>query len=306
MNAIREYLIDQLGQDCFESNSVFKLEIPFEKGSCEAVFDPYNHRLKLFGISGRDFRKGNISAVLTGSKCVSGAYSKLIVYAYPGDNDIWHRHGFTMEGTIIGFFADSSDAVIWSVYQDSKREKNPLQIEHGKKMETARSKNTVKPSLRKGYSCKLVEEGDSTEVSNLLKKTFKEYPSPISSRRIKALIRTERTLFRCVSNRDGKIVAAASAEIDHERKNAELTDCATSKNERGKGFMVYILAELEKDLEEIYRITDVYTLARAGEQSINNSFAKLGYIYTGRLFNNCRMPDGWESMNIWCRPTKDK
>jgi hypothetical protein len=34
---------------------------------------------------------------------------------------------------------------------------------------------------------------------------------------------------------------------------------------------------------------------------VNCAFAKLGYKYTGRLVNNCRMPTGWESMNVWCK-----
>ena len=49
------------------------------------------------------------------------------------------------------------------------------------------------------------------------------------------------------------------------------------------------------------RIHDLYTLARADEVGMNCVFAKLGYAYTGRLVNNCRMPNGWESMNIWCK-----
>ena len=300
MNTIRELLIDQLGPGCFDSRDVFNLEIPFEKDSYDAVFDPYNERLKLFGISGKDLRRSGLAPLIAGHKCVSGAYTKLTVYAYPGDKNIWHSLSFALEGSILGFFDDSSNAVIWTAYQDDEREKRPLQVEHSKIMEDARSKPLIRPSLKKGYSCELVTDRDSTEVSNLLKMLFEDYPTPISSKRIKDLIRSEKCLFRCIRARNGKMVAVASAEIDHGRQNAELTDCATLPKEQRKGHMVYILSMLENDLEELYGITNLYSLTRAGETGINFTFAKLGYLYTGRLFNNCRMPDGWESMNIWC------
>jgi putative beta-lysine N-acetyltransferase len=97
------------------------------------------------------------------------------------------------------------------------------------------------------------------------------------------------------------MAAVASAEIDGARRNAEMTDCATRPSERGRGLMVWILRALERDLAREEGIIDLYTLARADEVGMNCAFAKLGYDYTGRLVNNCRMPNGWESMNVWCR-----
>ncbi len=65
--------------------------------------------------------------------------------------------------------------------------------------------------------------------------------------------------------------------------------------------MARLLFRLELDVFEHCGISDFYTLARACEVSMNCVFAKLGYGYTGRLVNNCRMPTGWESMNVWCK-----
>jgi hypothetical protein len=69
--------------------------------------------------------------------------------------------------------------------------------------------------------------------------------------------------------------------------------------------MSVILRNLERDLADEFGITDVYTIARANQAGMNCSFAKLGYTYTGRLVNNCRMPEGYESMNVWCRDASD-
>ena len=57
----------------------------------------------------------------------------------------------------------------------------------------------------------------------------------------------------------------------------------------------------ENDIADLYGITDLYTLARADEIGMNCVFRKLGYDFCGRLVNNCRMPNGWESMNVWCK-----
>jgi putative beta-lysine N-acetyltransferase len=136
-------------------------------------------------------------------------------------------------------------------------------------------------------------------------RTFKDYPTPISPDQISAAIHERTSHFRIVRDSTGALVACASAEIHHTRRSAELTDCATREDQRGKGLMSYILHALEEDLASDFSITDVYTIARAYEPGMNCSFAKLGYRYTGRLVNNCRMPDGFESMNVWCRNTRE-
>ena len=63
----------------------------------------------------------------------------------------------------------------------------------------------------------------------------------------------------------GKIVSAASAEVNTFYKNAELTDCATLKEHRKYGLMKIILQELERELTEqgiycAYSIAGVYLL----------------------------------------------
>ena len=82
-----------------------------------------------------------------------------------------------------------------------------------------------------------------------------------------------------------------------------MTDCATRPDQRGGGHMAYLLHRLAQDVRKERGITDLYTLARADEVGMNCVFGKLGYVYTGRLVNNCRMPNGWESMNVWCKST---
>lgn len=100
--------------------------------------------------------------------------------------------------------------------------------------------------------------------------------------------------------KQGKIVSLASAEMDLENKSAEITDCLTFPSERGKGLIKELITALEKELS--YRgFQSAYTLCRASSSGINTAFASLGYAYTGRLVNNCRIGRGFEDINIWCK-----
>jgi RimJ/RimL family protein N-acetyltransferase len=65
--------------------------------------------------------------------------------------------------------------------------------------------------------------------------------------------------------------------------------------------MIHLLHRLEDDMFGDFGIRDLYTLARADEVGMNRALARLGYAYTGRLVNDCRMPNGWESLNVWCK-----
>ncbi|MBE0565138.1 MAG: GNAT family N-acetyltransferase, partial [Krumholzibacteria bacterium] len=143
---------------------------------------------------------------------------------------------------------------------------------------------------------------DAEAVSALLRRVFPDYPTPTDPATVRRQIARGDNVYRLMLDADGRLAAAASAEIDHRRRSAELTDCATSPEHRGAGLMAWLLRQLERDVVRDFGITDLYTIARADEVGMNCVFSKLGWIYTGRLVNNCRMPGGWESMNLWCRP----
>ena len=103
--------------------------------------------------------------------------------------------------------------------------------------------------------------------------------------------------------KQGKIVSLASAEMDSENGSAEITDCLTVSSERGKGLIKELIVALEKELLARNFLSS-YTLCRASSYGINTAFSSLGYAYTGRLVNNCRIGRGFEDMNIWCKLLK--
>ncbi|MBN2054507.1 hypothetical protein JW905_06270 [bacterium] len=265
------------------------------------VFDPYNHRLKLYGVRPGCLDPGSTGLPLYVAAEDTRLFSKILVYAADGSESEWRRLGFTKEGVISGFYPDRTPAHIWSLMTSPERWSAPGEAQHDRTLTLAAAKSRIEPELPPGYQSLRANASDAAAIARLMKDTFAEYPTPITAERIANLITKKSNHFRWIRNPAGRMAAVASGEIDHRNRCAEMTDCATRPEERGRGLMACLLAHIESDLLELYNIDDLYTLARADEIGMNCVFGKLGYKYTGRLVNNCRMPNGWESMNIWCK-----
>jgi len=264
-----------------------------------AVLDEHNRRLKIYGLRS-SLELAHLSEAIRDAH-ESGA-TKVILYATTTDRVGWAEAGFTLEGTILGYFGDGGDADIWSSFRIGERRNESERVEHDRVVEAARACERRTARLADRFRCRPGTVDDAAQIAALMRETFREYPDPISPRGVARAIENRSRHFRVVRDESDAIVASASAEIDHANRSAELTDCATRPDARGNGLMSVILQALERDLDDDFGIVDHYTLARADEVAMNCAFAKLGWTYTGRLVNNCRMPNGWESMNIWCRP----
>lgn len=260
--------------------------------------DRYNRRIRFVGPE----RPADFDRWLSAPGESMDGIGKIIVYSRDDGDRGWERRGFVPEGWIQRYFVDGSDAMVWSRFVDEERAKNPREADEDQIVRLAQDKAKGKAitQMPDGFTTRIAGVGDAVAVSGLLQSTFRDYPDPTDVKTVEGWIRDVARLFRVVE-RDGEIVACASADIDRTNRSAELTDCATLPEMRGKGLMTAILKRLEADCAEEFGITDTYTLARAGEAGINIAFARLGYVFTARLVNNCRMPDGWESMNAWCR-----
>jgi hypothetical protein len=86
---------------------------------------------------------------------VAGAgFTKLTVYALPGDDPAWRRMGFRREGTICGFFPAHIDAELWAAYPDPRRAHDPRRGESDAIVEVARGKQPRAAALPAGYQCR--------------------------------------------------------------------------------------------------------------------------------------------------------
>ncbi len=310
-------LVARFGEDVTDTRKVYTIQVgapepggaPPEPGgaagtSIEVQYDPYNRRLKFFDLTPDNARNSMAIASTFENDRPIDLYSKVIVYARPGQ-DAFQDLGMRKEAVIRGYFRNGDNAELWAKYLDEERAVEQDRETNEKACEIALGKEPVEPSLPPGYTSAPATVEHAEEIAALMSDTLTDYPTPITVDAIRRIIKERTSAFRIVRNEKGEVVASASGEMHHTRRSAEMTDCSTRPDQRGKGLMSWILKALENDLRGQFGITDLYTIARAVEVGMNCSFAKLGYEYTGRLINNCRMPEGWESMNVWCKSTRD-
>lgn len=260
------------------------------------VIDPYNRRFKLIGWTAEDIGLIGLPEI----RAKAGDATKGIVYSKSGQKTPFETLGFNHEAVVDGFFADGSDAHLYSCFLDAQRgRQNPNERVH-ECLRLAQDKEAAAFEIPAAMTARRAMSNDAQALHEFLARHFDDYPTPIDANYLANEMQRQETYFRvCMYN--GEIVASASAEIDHENKNAEISDCATRSDVRGKGIVSALVQQIERDVNALFGITDFYSLARAGEIGMNCAFAKCGYTYKGRLVNNCRMPNGWESIHVWCR-----
>ncbi len=273
-------------------------------GDSLSTFDFHNERIRLFEVTAEAFIGSEPAIGLIEELETGDRFSKLTLYAReePGAEDAqWIQAGFHREAAIRGFFTDGAEAVLWSRYSEEERAVEIRKDDHDKALKIALSKERAAPSLPEGYTSRPAAPGDSERISLLMNSVFEEYASDISEENLFRQIATLQTLFQVIEDTDKRLVAVASAELDVGRQVAEITDCVTVVDQRGRGLSSAAIGALHDTLKQHPRINATFSMARADVVGVNCVFQRLGYDYTGRLVNNCRMPNGWETMNIWCR-----
>ncbi|MDD2340856.1 MAG: putative beta-lysine N-acetyltransferase [Methanosarcina sp.] len=282
----------------------------------ELVIDYYNKRIKV-----TDF-VGFFQEILVALDALAEAedMGKVIVYTHPEKRHELEACGYIEEGVIRGYYT-REDCHIFSSYPQSSRTisfdneikdsiiKDCLRKgrESGKskqKEEVSRKrgswkKQREKSRLPEGYTLRQAVQADTSAMAALYMQGFQLYPAPLHMESY--LLKTmDINVLYFLIEKYGKLVSLASAEMDTENRIAEITDCLTIPSERGKGLIKELIKVLEKELLK-REFLNSYTLCRASVPGINAAFSSLGYACTGRLVNNCRIGEGFEDMNIWCR-----
>lgn len=209
------------------------------------------------------------------------------------------RNGFIIEGVINGFFM-GEDAFCISYFIDPQRQISPLSREADSILCQCGNHSE---RLSRQYEIRPANIKDIPKMIKLFSTVFETYPSPVFSGEYLKMAMREQVLFKVVEE-DGKIISIASADMDKYNLNAEITDCATYPQHRGKGLLTSLIASLEEELRGKGFCT-AYSLARAINPGINRAFYRLDYKYGGRLLNNCNICGGFEDMNIWSKNLKN-
>lgn len=268
--------------------------------------DYYNKRIRVISYKARDYR-----AMVMKLRFLAEAnrFDKLSVKASKSDWEQFLRYGYVLEG-LLKYANRGRTAFMMSKFRSQKRLQSPELMKETLLIEEImdRTRREEPRDLKPGYVLDFAREDDIDGMLALYRRVFKTYPSPLTYREYLVAILHRDALFRVIRDPSGRVVSVASAELDYAHRSAELTDCATHPDERGKGLMSVILHALAVDLRKAGYYC-AYTLARARSYGMNAAFHALGYEFNGRMINNCDIYGAFEDMNLWVmnlRPTKKK
>ena len=205
--------------------------------------------------------------------------------------------GLTLEATMPGFYRGERDCAVMGAAPDEARSRlaNPEEVEEVERL----VQQEWEPRDRPEVDTRRAAPQDAPDIARLIAATFEHYPTPSGVPDYIAGLIQAGVPFRTVWE-DGEVVACASADLVRQARTAELTDCATRPDQRGRGLMQAILLDLMDDLREMDYPT-AFTLARANTPGVNIAFSRLGFMFRGCQIQSCRIGGGIEDMNVWSR-----
>ncbi|KAA9021708.1 putative beta-lysine N-acetyltransferase [Niallia endozanthoxylica] len=262
----------------------------------DVFIDLYNKRLRI-----EDYH-GDVYKIIDKAIEMSNQHKaeKLIFIGRKEHFSLLIEHAFQCEAMVDHFYR-GSDAYYFTKYFTINRKKSDHWLmEDGiitnvSKLERSKM---IQP-IPSGYVLSKIVESDAEQLAKLYKEVFRIYPTPLHDPEyIKKTIEQGTIYFGFFF--EGQIVSAASAEINTQYDNAELTDCATLSTHRKFGLMKFLLEKLEAELRN-QGVFCAYSIARAQSFGMNAVLYQLGYSYRGRLINNCFIFDNLENMNMWVK-----
>lgn len=232
--------------------------------------------------------------------CKKNEFSKVFLKAKADEWEKLLPYGFVLEGVFKYFFNGEHAYCLSKFYTQDRRismnfDKETEILERVSKIEP----DSSPPALTSEFELRDAKEEDISEIASLYNKVFETYPIPLDQPKYIEQLMSGDYLFMVITHRD-KIISCASADINLRLGNAEITDCASHPDYRGKGLMYAVIASLEDEVRE-RGIHCLYSIARALSPGMNTVFKKLGYTYTGRLVNNCNIFGKFEDMNLWVK-----
>jgi len=256
----------------------------------------YNCRIYLMNI-------GNADPVTLTPKLIALAqenrYSKIFAIVPSSQSSPFIAIGFQQEARIPFFYFGSEEARFLGYYLNTSRrqEQHAKELDNVLRIALARQKeSTIKPLFNE-YRVRQCVPDDVESMAELYRTVFPTYPFPISDPRyLRHTMKTHVKYFGI--DVYGQLVALSSAEMDQKSRYAEMTDFATLTEWRGHGFACHLLRQMERTMKSS-GIQLAYTIARAVSPGMNITFAKLGYVFSGRLINNTNISGRIESMNVW-------
>ncbi|MEW6226983.1 MAG: putative beta-lysine N-acetyltransferase [Bacillota bacterium] len=303
------YDIGRPSEESFFSGDNFETRVVVGEGfRVRFVADGFNDRLSVLDFEGEV--KPMVGAILDAARARRG-FGKIFLKTRRDNWESFISLGFVLEGIIKGFFR-GEDAYAMARFLDAERRYSPQLEKENRIIEDllfeidARRKPETDPrpdGEAREYEAEPAKVEDADGLADLYESVFDTYPTPLNRPEYVAASMQHGAMFKLIRH-DGRIVSAASAVVDYENANAEMTDCATLKAFRGRGMMRTLLRSLEQDLAR-RSIGCLYSIARSTSYGMNLVFHSLGYHYQGRLINHCHIMGQLEDMNLWVKNPLD-
>ncbi len=222
-------------------------------------------------------------------------FCKIPAYAAP----MFYANGFLLEAQIPKFYSNKEAAFMVSKFLNSDRllniETESLQLLS--EMLKVDNKQNKPVDFNESITIKKLNEKNIGRISEIYREIFDTYPFPISNPDYIRKTQQEGVQY-FGAEIEGKLVALASAEVDKNSLNAEMTDFATLTQHRGQNLSYALLGELEKEMQK-QGIKTLYTIARLNSIGMNKTFLRMGYTYSGTLIMNTNIAGKIESMNVY-------
>lgn len=267
-------------------------------GSSTVQHGQLNKRAYLMKLSFED--SSRIIEILD-ALAIQNRYSKVVVKVPRYALEVFTNNEYHQEAHVPGFFNGDEDGYFLSRYYDPARgiENEEEVKKYDEVLEAARQRAQESPPPLPGeeWTARLCTPDEADQVARVYGEVFPTYPFPIMDPTYIRRTMDSHVRYFGVWH-DDTLVSLASAEMDTDAENVEMTDFATLPDYRRKGLASFLLDYMERDQVTQGNKT-AYTIARAGSFGMNLTFAKLGYKYAGRLKNNTNISGGFESMTIW-------
>jgi len=229
-------------------------------------------------------------------------YSKIFAKVPARHLSAFKQHEYVTEATVPGLFGTGGNGVFVSRFLTTERGIMLDDNQHLQNLDLAIQKRGAGVPAAKSPAQNIFPVGpeDAEEMSRVYARVFPTYPFPIHDPEYIRRTMKENIAYYSIRD-DDRIVALASAEMDPEALNVEMTDFATLPDALGNGYALFLLRHMEQDMKRLGFLT-AYTIARSQSVGMNITFAKLDYEYGGTLVNNTNISGQIESMNVWYKP----
>ena len=222
---------------------------------------------------------------------------KLIFYVNKEEEQYLQSLPLEKEGYIKGFFK-GEDAYIYSFFLTPTR-KNSITLQQEKKVMDIVQKDSESRSvsLPTGYYMRRATTKDTKQMAALYDTVFETYPTPMNNPDyIKTMMHDD--VYFTVVEKDGEIVSASSADVLSKFNAAEMTDCATLEEHRGKRLLSHQFTYLENLMKQ-KGIQTLFCYARSVSVGMNLINIRHEFTYGGCMVQNSNISGNLESMNIW-------